>query len=344
MPNEILILRGHRTQRARDRSPVEHSRSLARARGRIEVGSLGQNLATLAMDARAAVSSSPARCPAGIRSLDLSNEFSATDDILQLDSDAVAKKTDARHRRWVRRMATESVVLRLCAGRPRPSLVRDDAIASVALENSAGGKYSAEGHAGVEWASGKVAEGWLRAGDDADFTADVMADVTLRLLKREGRAGAFTPGALFGPELAESVGGTFIPVSREEKFERDRRLPGRRSRVGLRPRDGEGPQPPVRGNVPALHGRVRDAGVTDSTAASALFQQNQLWLQRPLSAPVATGEAVVVFGGSTSVGMNAIPLTTAAGSSRARRLAGVRPLEDSRWSGHRRCSPEQAEC
>jgi len=48
-----------------------------------------------------------------------------------------------------------------------------------------------------------------------------------------------------------------------------------------------------------------------STAASALFQGDQLGLQHPGAAP--TGETVVVWGGSTSVGSNAIQLAAAAG-------------------------------
>jgi len=48
-----------------------------------------------------------------------------------------------------------------------------------------------------------------------------------------------------------------------------------------------------------------------STAASALFQQDQLVLRHPGSAP--SDDVVVVWGGSTSVGSNAIQLATAAG-------------------------------
>ena len=70
-------------------------------------------------------------------------------------------------------------------------------------------RKSTWGHARVEWASGTVGEGWLRVGDAGDFTADVMAEVARRLLNGEGRPGAFTPGALFGFELAESLGGEF---------------------------------------------------------------------------------------------------------------------------------------
>ena len=48
-----------------------------------------------------------------------------------------------------------------------------------------------------------------------------------------------------------------------------------------------------------------------STAASALFQRDQLGLRHPGTAP--TGETVVIWGGSTSVGSNAIQLAAAAG-------------------------------
>ena len=50
-----------------------------------------------------------------------------------------------------------------------------------------------------------------------------------------------------------------------------------------------------------------------STAASALFQRDQLGLRHPVSAPEPAGQTVVVWGGSTSVGSNAIQLAVAAG-------------------------------
>ena len=50
-----------------------------------------------------------------------------------------------------------------------------------------------------------------------------------------------------------------------------------------------------------------------STAASALFQRDQLGLRHPSAAAEPTGQVVVVWGGSTSVGMNAIQLAAAAG-------------------------------
>ena len=66
------------------------------------------------------------------------------------------------------------------------------------------------GHAQVQWASGETREGWLRAGEGMDFTAAVAANVATRLARGEGRPGAYTPGALFGPDLAEEVGGQFL--------------------------------------------------------------------------------------------------------------------------------------
>ena len=50
-----------------------------------------------------------------------------------------------------------------------------------------------------------------------------------------------------------------------------------------------------------------------STAATALFQQNHLGLRHPTSTAGPTGQAVVVWGGATSVGSNAIQLAVAAG-------------------------------
>jgi len=50
-----------------------------------------------------------------------------------------------------------------------------------------------------------------------------------------------------------------------------------------------------------------------STAACGLFQRDQLGLQHPSVAPTPTGETLLVWGGSTSVGSNAIQLAAAAG-------------------------------
>ncbi|GAA4668723.1 MULTISPECIES: saccharopine dehydrogenase NADP-binding domain-containing protein [Amycolatopsis] len=61
------------------------------------------------------------------------------------------------------------------------------------------------------WPDGSTREGWLRAGEGMAFTAAVAAEVAARLARGEGRPGARTPGAMFGPELAEAAGGRFVP-------------------------------------------------------------------------------------------------------------------------------------
>lgn len=50
-----------------------------------------------------------------------------------------------------------------------------------------------------------------------------------------------------------------------------------------------------------------------STAACALFEQDCLALEHPSTSPRTTGQTVVIWGGSTSVGSNAIQLAVAAG-------------------------------
>ncbi len=50
-----------------------------------------------------------------------------------------------------------------------------------------------------------------------------------------------------------------------------------------------------------------------STAACGLFQKDQLALQYPSAAPKPTGKTLLIWGGSTSVGSNAIQLAVAAG-------------------------------
>ena len=66
------------------------------------------------------------------------------------------------------------------------------------------------GHARLEWPDGAVREGWLRVGEAQVFTGAVPAEVARRLLAGEGKPGAFTPAALFGPDLAESCGGEYL--------------------------------------------------------------------------------------------------------------------------------------
>ncbi|THA71567.1 hypothetical protein E6P78_06495 [Streptomyces sp. A0958] len=66
------------------------------------------------------------------------------------------------------------------------------------------------GHAVVTWPDGTSREGWLRAGDGMDYTADVAVEIAVRLARGEGRPGAYTPAAAFGPDLATAAGGDFI--------------------------------------------------------------------------------------------------------------------------------------
>ena len=71
-------------------------------------------------------------------------------------------------------------------------------------------KRNSWAHARVQWSDGSVREGWLRAGEAMAFTNAVTTAVTLRLAGNEGRPGAYTPGALFGADLAAQAGGQFI--------------------------------------------------------------------------------------------------------------------------------------
>ncbi len=68
------------------------------------------------------------------------------------------------------------------------------------------GRTASWGHARAEWRDGTAREGWLRTGDGMNFTVAVLAEVAARLAGGGGRPGAYTPGDLFGPELAEAAG------------------------------------------------------------------------------------------------------------------------------------------
>jgi short subunit dehydrogenase-like uncharacterized protein len=65
-------------------------------------------------------------------------------------------------------------------------------------------------HASATWPDGTTREAWLEAPEGMAFTAGIAAEVARRLARGEGTPGAYTPGALFGPSLAEAVGGRFI--------------------------------------------------------------------------------------------------------------------------------------
>lgn len=99
---------------------------LAAARPGVVVSTVGPFAATAARVARA--------CPPGTHYVDVSNELSAATDILALDRQAAATDRVFVTGAGFGVLATEAVVLELCAGRPRPAAVRTDALAAVALQ------------------------------------------------------------------------------------------------------------------------------------------------------------------------------------------------------------------
>jgi hypothetical protein len=66
------------------------------------------------------------------------------------------------------------------------------------------------GHAVIQWPDGTTREGWLQLGDAQAFTGAVPAEIARRLLAGQGRPGAHTPAALFGPALAEACGARYL--------------------------------------------------------------------------------------------------------------------------------------
>lgn len=49
-----------------------------------------------------------------------------------------------------------------------------------------------------------------RADDSMDYTASVVTEVAARLARGEGKPGAYSPAAAFGPEIVTAAGGTFV--------------------------------------------------------------------------------------------------------------------------------------
>lgn len=90
------------------------------------------------------------------------------------------------------------------------------AVARVGMKARPAPREYSWGHARLEWDNGAVEEGWLRVGEAQAFTSTVCAEVAARLAACTGRAGSYTPAALFGPGLAEACGGVYllIPVER----------------------------------------------------------------------------------------------------------------------------------
>ena len=65
-------------------------------------------------------------------------------------------------------------------------------------------------YARLEWPGGTHREAWLRTGEGYGFTAKVAAHTAARISSGAAQAGAFTPGALFGTDLARDAGAEII--------------------------------------------------------------------------------------------------------------------------------------
>jgi short subunit dehydrogenase-like uncharacterized protein len=65
-------------------------------------------------------------------------------------------------------------------------------------------------YARLEWTDGSQREAWLRIGEGYGFTAKVAAHTAARISDGSTAAGAFTPGALFGAELALTAGAEIV--------------------------------------------------------------------------------------------------------------------------------------
>jgi hypothetical protein len=83
-------------------------------------------------------------------------------------------------------------------------------LAAVKFEDRERPREYSYGHARLEWPDGTVQDGWIRLGDAQTFTGAVPAEIAHRLLNGQGRPGAYTPAALFGPSLAEACGAEYL--------------------------------------------------------------------------------------------------------------------------------------
>ncbi len=83
-------------------------------------------------------------------------------------------------------------------------------VARIAVKPAPRPRRHSWAHAVLSWPDGTTREGWLRAGDGMDFTVAVAAEAAARLARGEGKPGAYTPAAAFGPGLAVAAGGAFL--------------------------------------------------------------------------------------------------------------------------------------
>jgi short subunit dehydrogenase-like uncharacterized protein len=65
-------------------------------------------------------------------------------------------------------------------------------------------------YARLEWADGSHRDAWLRTGEGYAFTARVAALTAKQLAEGSAACGSFTPGALFGADLARQAGGDIV--------------------------------------------------------------------------------------------------------------------------------------
>ncbi|ANO06528.1 saccharopine dehydrogenase NADP-binding domain-containing protein [Mycobacteroides immunogenum] len=63
-------------------------------------------------------------------------------------------------------------------------------------------------YAEVQWDNGERRDAWLSTSESYEYTARVTAIVAERLAAGDAPRGAYTPSALFGPNLAREAGGT----------------------------------------------------------------------------------------------------------------------------------------
>ena len=120
--------------------------------------------------------------------------------------DVASASSEVPHGRLVRLVLPVATGL-LAVGPVRRFAARR--LAAVRLPARPAPRSHSWGHARVTWDDGTTTDGWLRLGEAQATTNAVAAEVTRRLVHGEGRPGAFTPAALFGPDLAAALGGTY---------------------------------------------------------------------------------------------------------------------------------------
>lgn len=73
-----------------------------------------------------------------------------------------------------------------------------------------GDDYVSLSYAQLHWANGQTRAGWLQMGEGYAFSAAVAAAVVRAQLAGTVPAGAHTPAAVLGPQLAYQAGATLV--------------------------------------------------------------------------------------------------------------------------------------